>query len=163
MQTISEEIGNLFGGQVRVRACGICVQNEQVLLVRHEMYGVDEPFWSPPGGGIHFGETAEAAVKREFEEETGLQVEIGQLLFVNEHIQAPLHAIELFFEVSVSEGKLIKGSDPEMSEEGQIIREVRLISWAEIKSLRANQVHSIFSSVESLQDLFKIKGYISPR
>ena len=163
MQTISEEINSLFGGQVRVRACGICIHNEQVLLVRHDMYGSGEPFWSPPGGGIQFGETARQAVLREFEEETGFRVQVGRLLFVNEHIQAPLHAVELFFEITAFEGGMISGSDPEMSAEGQIIKEVRLMSWQEIKSLKENQVHRIFSLAETLQDLFKLDRYIPVR
>ncbi|WP_225865891.1 NUDIX domain-containing protein [Dyadobacter aurulentus] len=161
MQTISEEINSLFGGQVRVRACGICVHNEQILMVRHEMYGSCEPFWSPPGGGIQFGETAGQAVLREFQEETGLHVQVGRFLFLNEHIQPPLHAVELFFEITAFEGRMISGIDPEMSAKGQIIKEVKLMSWPEIKSLKDNQVHRIFSLAETLQDFFKLDRYIS--
>jgi len=45
---------------------------KSVLLVKRR----DVPVWVLPGGGIHSNETPEMATRREFEEETGLQVTI---------------------------------------------------------------------------------------
>ena len=42
--------------------------------------------WSLPGGGVELGETLEAGVAREMEEETGLQVEVGPVIEVFDRI-----------------------------------------------------------------------------
>jgi ADP-ribose pyrophosphatase YjhB (NUDIX family) len=54
----------------------IVLQDQQVLLVQR-----DHPrFWELPGGGMAPGESAEETVVREVQEETGVRVEIVELL-----------------------------------------------------------------------------------
>ncbi|GLU52398.1 hypothetical protein Dfri01_18590 [Dyadobacter frigoris] len=129
-------------------------------MVRHRFVGDENIFWSPPGGGMQFGESAPETLKREFLEETGLIVEAGEMLFVNEFIQPPLHAIELFFQIKAFSGSIITGSDPEFSEANQIIREVRFTSMEEIKQLPANHVHSLFRNCDSIEDVMALRGYL---
>lgn len=160
MQTVGKEIAEVFGGRVRVRACGICIRDERILMVRHQLYGADEPFWSPPGGGVQLGEPTTLALVREIAEETGLKAEVGRLLFVNEHIQLPLHAIELFFEVLQFQGDITTGIDPELAAGEQIIEDVAFLAIDEIKRLKPTQVHSLFTNLNSLQDIFEINKYI---
>lgn len=121
----------LYGNRIRVRVCGVCIKNEQVLLVCHRPILGDKNYWCPPGGGVDEGETAEEALRREFLEETGLIVEVGRLLLTKEFVQAPLHAIELYFSVKILEGDLIKGYDPEMNASEQLIKEV---SWLPLQN-----------------------------
>ena len=64
-------------------------------------------------GGLQYGESMQECLKREFEEETGLQVKVKRFLFVNEFLQPPLHAVEFFFEVRITGGNLRTGTDPE--------------------------------------------------
>lgn len=64
---------------------GIVFQEGWVLLIKRGQ----EPgqgLWSIPGGAVDVGETVEGAVKREIEEETGLQVEVLDLVAVFERI-----------------------------------------------------------------------------
>jgi 8-oxo-dGTP diphosphatase len=161
LPTINDHVKDLYGGHIRVRACGICVAEGKILLVNHAMYGPDGSFWSPPGGGILFGETAQQAVKREFKEETGLVAEVGPLLFFNEHIADTLHAIELFFEVKSFEGELTKGIDPEFSSHEQIIKDVRFMNWQEISQYRADQLHSLLSKTDSVEGILRLNNYIN--
>jgi ADP-ribose pyrophosphatase YjhB (NUDIX family) len=137
------------------------MQENRILLVNHGMYGNEGYFWSPPGGGIAFGEPAHEALVREFREETGLFVKPGRLLFVNEHIQSPLHAIELFFEIEFFDGTLLAGTDPELTTDGQIIRGVRFMTWEELTAFSAQQRHRIFSQVTSLAGILELNKYIA--
>jgi len=158
--TVNETIKDLYGGRVRVRVCGICIIHDRILLVNHSLYGKENAFWVPPGGGVQFGESAEAALKREFREETGLDIETGALLFINEHVQPPLHAIELFFEINAVNGIPVKGIDPELFLEDQIIADVRFLTIQEIKKLPETSVHSFFSRVKALEDIFALGNYL---
>ncbi len=154
---MSSEVLEKFGGYVRVRVCGIAVQDDQVLVIRHKALFHDGPFWSPPGGSLEFGESIPEALAREFLEETQLTVAVGELLFVNEFIRSPLHTLELFFRVSVSSGDLLLGHDPEFTQ--QIMEEAAWLSWSELKALPADHVHSIFHKYQSLEALLQPGGY----
>ena len=149
----------LYGHRLRLRVCGLYRETDRLLMVRHRGIGPTDTFWCPPGGGAQFGEAAPNALIREFMEETGLAVEVGKMLFVNEFMQPPLHALELFFTVKGVGGTLRQGIDPEMSLDGQIIEEVRLMSFAEIKSYPPEEVHALFRYCNSIDDVFSLNGY----
>ena len=160
MDKAREEVLRLYGNRLRTRVCGICIMENRLLMVRHRGIGVTDTFWCPPGGGIQFGETAHLALEREFLEETGLTIKTGQLLFVNEFMQPPLHAMELFFTTTILGGEVRVGIDPEMSENNQIITEVQLMSMEQIKAFPANEVHQMFQYCQTLDDVFLLNGYL---
>ena len=63
----------------------VIVRGEQVLIVRRRY----EPLagrWSLPGGTLELGETLEAGLAREMQEETGLDVEVGPVIEVFDRI-----------------------------------------------------------------------------
>ena len=154
---MENEVHAFYGNRLRVRACGICVKNNSLLLVNH--LGISkENFWAPPGGGIDFGERATESLAREFREETGLTIETKNFLFACEFIQAPLHAIELFFEVTALGDRVIKGDDPEPGSPS-IIREVSFMPWHEIMALPAEQRHGIFRFLEHPSKITSLRGY----
>lgn len=121
----------LYGNRIRVRVCGVCIENDQILLVCHRPILGKNDYWCPPGGGVDEGETAEESLRRELLEETGLIIEVGRLLLTKEFVQAPLHAVELYFSVKILSGNLIKGLDPEMNLSEQLIKEV---SWLPLQN-----------------------------
>lgn len=156
----SSPITDLYGQRLRVRACGLYREGDRLLMVRHRGVGPSGTFWAPPGGGIEFGETAIEALRREWLEETGLIIDAGRLICVYEFVQPPLHAIELFFDVRRADGVLQLGTDPEMNGGEQLIQEVRLMTFGQIKALPVSDVHGLFSRCQSLDELFRLNGYI---
>lgn len=148
----------MYGNRVRVRVCGLLVQDDTLLMVNHQGIGSGDVFWAPPGGGLEFEETAIEGVQREFLEETGLAVVVKEFLFVHEFKSASLHGVELFFAVEKIAGKMAKGSDPEL--EKQIITEVAFMSMEEIKSLPGDSVHGLFRKCDTLGDVLGLYGYV---
>lgn len=163
MKKAREEVARLYGNRLRVRVCGICIEGHKILMLNHRGIGHTDTFWCPPGGGIQFEETTHQALGREFREETGLEIEVGDLLFVNEFIKSPLHALELFFEVKKKGGHLSLGIDPEMTQDTQIIQEVRWMSFDDIKKYPVHEVHALFSYCNTFEDIYQLKGYLSPQ
>lgn len=157
-ESAENEVRQLYGRKLRLRVCGICLSNDRILMIRHSGVVENEDFWSPPGGGLQFGETAHEALIREFKEETNLEIEVGKLLFVNEFLGPPLHAIELFFQVNCLNNDMVRGYDPEMK--NQIIEEIRWMTWEEIKAIKAQNLHRIFSLVNSFEEFSHLDNFL---
>jgi ADP-ribose pyrophosphatase YjhB (NUDIX family) len=68
-------------GWFRYRAAAIIIEDEYVLFARNEL----DPYYYSVGGGVHLGEKAEDAVKREVLEETGIDYEVDRLAFIHEN------------------------------------------------------------------------------
>ena len=62
------------------RVAGICVKNGKVLLQKP----VNDTAFAFPGGHVAFGETNEETLIREFKEEIGVDVRVGELKWVAE-------------------------------------------------------------------------------
>lgn len=154
------EVLKLYGNRLRVRVCGLFREGNRLLMVRHRGINPSDTFWCPPGGGLQFGEATREGLIREFDEETGLKIEVGDMLFVNEFREPPLHALELFFEVHALSGYVRQGLDPEMSLDGQIIEEVRMMTIDEIKSYPSYEVHTLFQRCRSIEDVFALRGFL---
>lgn len=97
--------------QIRIRVGVVVVQDGALLLVEHRKG--DRRYWVYPGGGLDYGETIAACGERELREETGLDVEIGPLLFVSESIppDGHRHVVNLFVAARVVGGTLALGQE----------------------------------------------------
>jgi 8-oxo-dGTP diphosphatase len=153
-------VQNFYHHRLRVRVSGICVQQNQLLLVKH--VGMSYPssvFWSPPGGGLDYGEGVEKALQREFREECQVDIAVGRLLTTHEFLKKPLHAIELFFEVKILGGVPQLGYDPELST--QLLSEVAWLPFDKIKAMPPREVHQILGFCTNLDDIFNLPPFLS--
>jgi 8-oxo-dGTP diphosphatase len=139
---MDEKSQSPFLQKVRVRVCGLLEENGKIWLVRHRGLGSLGYFWSPPGGGVEFGESVEGTLKREFLEETGLEVECIRFVTFHEHIDSRFHALELFFEVRKIAGTAALGTDPELNDREAMMTDLRLFGREELSSMPPEVVHS---------------------
>lgn len=124
-----------FKNKIRIRANGILIKEDALLMVQLHSPVSDELVWMPPGGGVGFGESMEACLQREFIEETGLEVSVDRLAFVNELVKPPFHALECYFRVTLQGGTLALGRDPELPDDEQLLQDVQWIPCADLPGM----------------------------
>ena len=89
----------------RISAGVFVIKNERVLLVRCMREGRYD-FWVAPGGGANHNETLEQAAEREVAEETGLQVRVTRLLYIEEFFDIETRYCKFWFAGEVNGGEL---------------------------------------------------------
>jgi len=105
----------------------IVVKNEEILLIKR----ANKPFrgkWALVGGFVECGETTENTVKREVKEETGLNVEVKELLgiYSTPDRDPRGHVISICY---------IVGSDDKEIEISNEVKEAKFFSLDEIKNM----------------------------
>lgn len=159
MNMLGYKIKEVYGNKVRLRVCGLYQHEGSLLMIKHNNLGKNGVLWIPPGGGVEFGMSLEENLEREFAEETGLSVRVGELLFVYEYNEPPLHAVEIFFRIDSVNGTLGIGSDPELPESQQIIEDVKMLRFEEIDLMDRTYLHGIFSQCSKAREVFALRGF----
>jgi 8-oxo-dGTP diphosphatase len=88
-------------------SAAVIIKNQKVLLVKRNR-PPHKNTWSFPAGFIDFGEHPLEALKREVQEETGLEVKEAKLMKIIQNVddpRSPGHFI-FFYRVEVGDGKL---------------------------------------------------------
>ncbi len=76
------------GQRFRIAVRGLIEKSGKYLLLERAKPARGEMgYWELPGGGLDFGESPEAALRREIDEETGLTVEICEPLRIWHHLR----------------------------------------------------------------------------
>jgi 8-oxo-dGTP diphosphatase len=90
----------------RVRVAALILLGGEVVLVRQRKG--QRSYHLLPGGGVAYRETLEQALVREVLEETGLEVELGKALLINDTIDphGRRHVVNITFEASIVGGSL---------------------------------------------------------
>lgn len=94
---------------IRIAAC--IIKNNKILMVRHKKG--DKKYWLLPGGRIEYGETIIETLKRELIEETGLKIDVGDLMFISEAIPKDnhRHIVNIFFKAEIIGGEIKLGNE----------------------------------------------------
>ncbi|UQZ32778.1 DNA mismatch repair protein MutT [Paenibacillus sp. PK3_47] len=94
---------------------------EEILMVNNKGSS-----WSLPGGAVEKGETLEQAVIRETKEETGLTIEVGNIVAVNEAFFKEMghHTLFITFKAKIIKGEISIQDKDEITE----------IKWVDLKS-----------------------------
>jgi len=78
-----------------VRVALVIPMNDRVLLAGHHKGGRD--YWVFPGGRLQAGEHLDECGLREVEEEAGIRVKVGPLLYVSDRLRDGTPEIDFFF------------------------------------------------------------------
>ena len=92
------------------RVYGVAIRRGEALLVRASKPHDGEEMWWLPGGGIDFGESPATALRREFIEETGLEVLSELLIDVLDDTRTRpngqlVHSLRVIYMVVVDDGE----------------------------------------------------------
>ncbi len=125
-----------LGGVFKVRPSGVLIESGRLLLVRQSV--TPRRRWSLPGGKLEYGETIEHCLVRELKEETGLDIKVGDLLYVTDRILGGDHVVHMTFLVNnAGEGPLPlewTHLDEHVSASAAPLREIRMVPSEELES-----------------------------
>ena len=122
----------------RIRAAGLLVSGDKLLLALEKIEATGKEFWIPPGGGLEAEDgSVTGCVRREFLEETGLSVKVGSLIYIREFAKTSreTHHLEMFFRVHQTDGHLhqMDQNDPPMGSD--LKRYVRWFTQEELQTV----------------------------
>lgn len=121
------------------RVAGICVCNGKVLLQKP----VNDAAYAFPGGHVALGESNEETLIREFKEEIGVDIRVGELKWVAEIFfpwgSKPCHQICLYYMV---EGEIPEDTRFMGIEERNVSLEFRWVPLEELKNLEVYPVQT---------------------
>ena len=123
-----------------LRVYGILINDKNEVLLSSEFrYG--KSMIKFPGGGLEFGEGLVDCLKREFQEECGIDVEVGELVYVNDFVQVSAfnsdqQLISFYYQVSFPNPEMLEtvSLDYAHSEDGE-----KLV-WRTLKELSSDDM-----------------------
>ncbi|KAA6440000.1 NUDIX hydrolase [Dyadobacter flavalbus] len=124
------------------RVAGVAILNGKVLMHKTP----SDHFWSLPGGRAELFEFSKDTLLREMQEETGMQVQVGKMLWISENFfrynGIRHHEIGFYFEMEIPG---LKDQTDFSGSEGQ---EELLFSWIDVRSLDSVPIYPHFLAAE---------------
>ncbi|ESP90579.1 MULTISPECIES: NUDIX domain-containing protein [Pseudoalteromonas] len=89
----------------RICVGAFVVQDDKLLMVNHKRAGRYN-FWVSPGGGVKGVESLEEAVIREVKEETGLDVSVNKLMYIEQMHFPKERSVKFWYHCELTGGTL---------------------------------------------------------
>jgi len=96
--------------ELKVRIACVLLEEGRILLAKHKREGRE--YWTLPGGGLERGETMAACLRREMWEESGLEIEVGDILFLFDVIEPRRQVVNIVFRARRVGGELKPNNIP---------------------------------------------------
>jgi mutator protein MutT len=82
----------------RITTAGVLVKNNRYFVAKRDKGGSIGGLWEFPGGKNRWGETEEETLRREYQEELGLEVQVGALLHTHDFVnKGTLYHLKAYF------------------------------------------------------------------
>ena len=124
------------GAYRRTRYQGAILKGCTILLIRHQDHENGQSYWLLPGGGRNPGESPETCVAREMLEETGLKVQVAELVLDFPSPLGDLYERLKTYRCIPVGGEAAPGFEPELGAASRYaIAEVRWLDLSEESAL----------------------------
>lgn len=118
------------------RVVAVWIEQDHILLHKQ----VEDSYWSLPGGRVVMGEASQESLKREMQEELGIDIHVEQLIMVNENFfpynEWDFHEIGFYYIVKAA-NRVIFQKDAFHGLEGDRL----LYKWIPMKELSEVQLY----------------------
>ena len=152
---VSFQVGN---EKFNYRVCAMMISEGKILAMHDER----SPYYYLPGGRVAIGETAEAAVIREVQEELGITPEIIRPLWLNQafftedvdHLN--YHELCIYFLMDISKTDLLWKGHQFTSKEGN---RTHTFEWLAFEKLKEEYFYPLFLK----EDIFHLPDHLTTR
>lgn len=119
----------LYNQRFHFGAYGVLMKDGALLLIKKSR-GPYQGTYDLPGGGVEFGEKAEEALRREFEEEAGISLDACKFINYNEYFSEyqdeggeskKMHHVGLYYQVSATFESIKNEADGQDSAGAELI------------------------------------------
>jgi ADP-ribose pyrophosphatase YjhB (NUDIX family) len=115
---------------ILIRATGVLVEEGHVLLVKQDITATRH--WALPGGRQEVGETLDQCLIRELKEETGLDVAVGDLLYITDRILPDSHVVHITFLLRRTGGTLL--TEEELRAKKETVRKAEMVPLDQVEA-----------------------------
>jgi ADP-ribose pyrophosphatase YjhB (NUDIX family) len=141
------------------RTVGVLIQDGKILVQRDK----DGTEYALPGGHVKIGESSEQSLIREYKEETGADISVDRLIWIEEHFwqwnNKPNHGIAFYYLISII-------GDIDVPDNGEIVSQKDncnvVLKWLPLEEVKKITIYPSFlpekiNSISNNIEYFKIE------